>query len=107
MGFLKNLFNRANERKEKLKELEEDQRIIETVEKRKLSHNERELMKNLEEEKEKLYKEALYWENRKRMALERKKSSDMMKFNPEFFNDSSVLKQKNIFKEDNDDFLYG
>lgn len=97
MGVVGDLIARANHRKQALKEYEEKDRIVETVSQRKMSHNERVLLKSLEEERQELIKEALYWDNRKRMALEKLKAHNMMKFNPEFFNNSSILNEKNRF----------
>lgn len=97
MGFVKNILDRAKERKEKLREAEDNDRVFNSLEQKKLPHNERELMKVLEEERQELIKQALYWENKKRQMLDRKKSGDAMKFNPEIFHNDVITNQKNIF----------
>lgn len=80
-----------------MREFEENDRILNNVEQRKLSHYERELIKSMEAEKQKLLKETLHWENKKRMAEDKLNARNMMKFNPEFFTEDVVLKSKNIF----------
>ena len=97
MGLIRDILQRAKERKEKLRVAEEDDRVYSNLETKKKSHYERELIKRLEEERQEHIKQALFWDNKKEQALQKKKARDMMKFNPEFFNQDVVLKQKNLF----------
>lgn len=97
MGFIQELIKRKNARKEKMKEAEENEFVFRNLEQRKLSHDERNMVKILEEERKEYIKEALRCDARKRTALDKLKSRDMMKFNPEFFSEDVVLNQKNIF----------
>ena len=106
MGFIKNFFARRKEREDKLKEYDDNDKIIRIIDERKKSHNERELIKILNKEREEAIKEALIWEDKRRQADEKLKARNMMKFNPEFFNGDSILKQKKIFLG-RDKFLYG
>lgn len=82
MGFIKEMIARARERKAKLANYQDDDRVINTVNERKKSHWERELIKDLEEEKQKYVKQAVMWENKKRELEDKLKSRRMMKFNP-------------------------
>lgn len=97
MGIIGDFMARNSARKQKMKEYEDNDRVVNAVETKKKSHAERELIKSLQEDKEKLMKEALYWENRKRQLEDKKKAYDMMHFNPEFFRHPSILKEKNLF----------
>lgn len=97
MGFIKDIVARARERKERLGQYQDEDRISNTVQERKKSHWEREIIKDLEEEKQQLLKEAMKYENKKRMAEDKLKARRMMKFNPENFQNDEILRQKNIF----------
>lgn len=97
MGVIKDFIARARERKEKLANYQDDDRVVNTVQTRKKSHWERELIKDLEEEKQKNIKEAIMWENKRRELEDRLKARRMMKFNPEHFQNDEILRQKNIF----------
>lgn len=97
MGLIGNFINRSRERKRKIEEYEENDRISSGIDERKESHNERELKKVLEKERQEAIKEALIWEEKCRQLRERKHSRDAMKFNPGMFNNDSILKEKNLF----------
>lgn len=97
MGIIKDLIAKARERKERLAEYQDEDRTVNTVQERKKSHWERELIKNLEDEKQQLLKEAMHLENRRRSAEDRLKARKMMKFNPEHFQNDEILRQKNVF----------
>jgi hypothetical protein len=97
MGKLSDFMERINRRKKAQKEYEDNQRVVNNAEQKKLSHTERELMKVLKEEKEQLMKETLYWENEKRKAKEKLKAREFMQFSPGLFQNDSMLKQKNDF----------
>ena len=97
MGFIKDFLERRKERDLRMRTAEDDDRIFSTIHERKQSHWEREMIKGLEKEKQQCIKEALHWENKKRMADEKLKARNMMKFNPEMFNNESILKEKKIF----------
>lgn len=85
MSIIKDFFARARERKEKLANYQDDDRIVNTVQVRKKSHWERELIKDLEKEKEQNIKQAIMWENKRRMLEDKLKSRRMMKFNPDMW----------------------
>jgi len=99
MGLLKEFLDRRNANKRRFQEYEDNDRVVNVVEERKKSHNERELIQILENERQQNIKDALRWEDKKRIAQEKLKSRGMMKFNPEFFNndESNILRQKNLF----------
>ena len=88
---------RARERKDKLGAYQDEDRVINEVQQRKKSHWEREAIKDMEEEKQKLLKEAVMWENKRRQAEEKLRTRKMMKFNPENFQNDEILRQKNLF----------
>lgn len=97
MGFIKDILQKSRERKDKLRSYQDEDRVVETIRQRKLSHDERVLIESLEEEKQKYIKEANYWEKKRRQYEERSKARSMMSFNPEFFQNDSILKEKNMF----------
>lgn len=97
MGLFKDIIAREKERKDKLGEYQDEDRVVNEVQQRKKSHWEREVIKDMEEERQKLLKEAVMWENKRRQTDEKLKSRRMMKFNPEHFQNDEILKQKNIF----------
>jgi len=85
MGIIKDFIQRARERRLKESEFKDNDRIINSIEEKKKSHNERVLAELLEEERQEYIKEALKWEERKRKLLEKKKANDMMHFNRDLF----------------------
>ena len=85
MGFIKDIIARARERKDKLSNYQDDDKVVSTVENRKKSHWERELLHDLEEEKQKNIKEAVMWENKRRQYEDKLKSRKMMKFNSDLW----------------------
>ena len=97
MGLIKDFMQRARERKEKLANYQDDDRINTTVHERKKSHWERELNKDLEEEKQKYIKEAVFLEGKRRQLQDKINARNMMKFNPSHFQNDEILRQKNIF----------
>ncbi|UCD20937.1 MAG: hypothetical protein JSW08_00095 [archaeon] len=97
MGVIRDILNRAKERRRKEREGEENERIFGNIQEKKLSHYEREMIKILQKEKEQNIREALYWEEKRRQAEEKWRARQMMKFNPEFFNDDIILTQKKLF----------
>ena len=100
MGVISNFIARARERKDRERELEEDNRIVGRVEEKKLSHNERELVKRLEAERQTAIKDALYWDDRNRRAKERLAARQMMTFDSNMFQNDNIL-------SDNRNFLLG
>jgi len=97
MGIIKDFLARKREKEERFKQFQEQDNIVNSVEERKTSHAERELKKILEKEKQDTIKLALYWESKKQQQEDLLRSRNAMKFNPEFFNNTSILKQKNNF----------
>lgn len=97
MGFIKDLINRSREKKERLAEFELQDRVVSQGELKKKSHNERELLKILEHERQEAIKEALRYEEKRRVADEKFKARQMLKFNPNQFRNESMLKQKRDF----------
>lgn len=97
MSIFNKFFNRSREKKDKLRNYQDEDQIVETVKQRKLSHNERALLKSLQEEKEKYIKEALYWDTKKRQIDDKLHARDSMKFNSEMFQNESILKEKRNF----------
>lgn len=85
MGLIQNLIAKAQEKKARFNEIEQEERIHQKLDTRKLSANERELNSYLEEERQKRIKKAV--ENfRKRKTNE-------------FWHGGKVYAQKNLFKE--------
>ncbi len=83
MGFLENLKERRQQREARLRRFEDDDRILHNIERKKLSHNEREMIAVLKAEKEKYLKEALRQEEirRKHDELFRERKFMMGGFN--------------------------
>ena len=79
MSFISNLINRSNKGNLKEKEWEEDDKIHTRIETKNKSHNERELLKILENQRQESIKEALRLENQRRMSEERLVGRNMMK----------------------------
>ena len=91
MGIIKDMLERARERKRKFQDFEDNDRVVEGLGERKKSHNERELLKILEREKQEAIAEALRLEDKRRQLEERKKSRDAMMFNSELFSDDNNI----------------
>ena len=100
MGILNNFLSRRKETENRFSDASLNDRIMSEVDNRKRSHSERELIQVLEKEHQVALKDALYWEEKRRQAYELLKARQSMKFNPEFFNGPSILK-------DNHNFLRG
>ena len=98
MGVIDKFINNFKSRNQKFKEYEEDERINRQLSERKLSHNERILNKLMEEERQKQIRNQLDFMVKKRKMEEIDKERNFMKFNKNMFNNSSLLKAKNIFK---------
>ena len=98
MGVIDKFINNFQSRNQKFKEYQEDDRIQSQLHERKLSHNERVLNKLLEEQRQKDIANQLRFMEKQRKVDELQKSRDFMKFNPNLWNDSSILKQKSILK---------
>ena len=97
MSFIKDMMERARERKRKQSDYEDDDRIVSSIRQKKLSHNERELAKDLEEEKQKYIKEALHWENKKRQIEDKRKATTMLKYDKSMFDNPNILMEKRNF----------
>ena len=97
MGIISNFLARRKSNENRQKDYEDNDKIIGNIEEKKKSHAERELIKVLESEKQTAIKEALREEEKCRQLRERVKAREMMKFNPEFFNNDTILHQKSIF----------
>jgi hydroxylamine reductase (hybrid-cluster protein) len=82
MSFLDKLTGRNKIRKEKFEEYQDSDRAMQTVENRKMSHDERELIKTLEQEKQYWIKEANRFEAKKRQLEDKKRGRDLMTFKP-------------------------
>lgn len=97
MGFIKNFLAKRKERDNKEKEYEDNDNIVRHVEEKKKSHYERELIKSLEEERQKYIKEALHWDNIKRQIDEKIKAREMMTFKSDMFQNDNILNAKKKF----------
>lgn len=97
MGKFSDLVKHLVKKKRKIKELQEDDRIQETLKERKLSYNERELMKLLENKRQKEIKDHLKLLDMERKWEEKQNSRNMLKFNPLLFQNQNILKEKSIF----------
>lgn len=82
MEFLDNFINRKKARNERAEFLENEDRITHDIERKKLSHNEREMIAVLKREREQHLKDALKHEEKRRKAEERFRSRQMMMENP-------------------------
>ena len=99
---IREFIEKARNKDRKWKEMQEDDRLVNRLEERKLPHNERVLNKLLEEEKQEAIKDAVTEITRVNKLKEKQRESDFMKFNPEWFSDDNcILKQENIFSRNN------
>jgi hypothetical protein len=105
MGIVDNFINNFKSRNEKWKEFQENDKLNNQLEERKLSHNERILRKLVEEQRQEEIKRQLKFLSWKQQRDEQRKAREFMKFNPKLWNDNSVLRQKNIFKHNNKLFM--
>ena len=87
MGIIQNILRKSQEKKERMREIENNDRMLNNLETKKLSHDERIIIKGLEEERAEVLKEALKWDERKRKALDKLRSREMMQFNSNMFQD--------------------
>lgn len=97
MSFLSDFFKKRKQDDVRFNEYQKEDRFMEMVQERKKSHAEREMLKIMEEERQKCIRESLNWENRKRQAEDKLKARKMMSFNPEMFQHESILKEKKDF----------
>lgn len=105
MGIVDKIINNFRAKNERWKEFEEEDRVQNQLQERKLSHNERVLNKLMEEERQKRIKNQLKFMEGRRQMQEEQKARQFMKFDSQIWNDNSVLKQKNIFKKNNKCFI--
>jgi len=98
MGLLQNMLSKIKEKKEALSDYETEMKIKEIAERKRLSSDERELMRFYEEDRQRAIKQALK-ERRKKMIRdiwEGKKGNPVNAPNI-LLNHKSILKQPNIF----------
>lgn len=91
MGFIKNIIENSKNRNFKLKEAEENERIMRKVRERSMGHNERELNKMLEEERQKEIAHGLRFMNFKRKFEDKQKARRMMTFNADLWSPNNNL----------------
>ena len=77
MGAIQNFINRKRENNKKANEFEENDRIVSNVERKKLSHNEREMIAVLKHEKEEALNGALRFEEQRRKGSEMLREREM------------------------------
>lgn len=94
---ISNLGNKGNERKAKIKELDEDLRIQKLVEDRQKSANERELERYMKEDREKAIKHKLNYMRKKR-DKEYNLGNNPLYVKNIVKSNCSLLKQKNLFR---------
>ncbi|MCK9429544.1 MAG: hypothetical protein M0R17_06030 [Candidatus Omnitrophica bacterium] len=95
---LKAMGEKSRERKEKIRELDEDMRVQKLVEERTKQSNERELEKYIEEDRQKNIKDTLELYRKKRQKDIDYGHNPLMVKNITNKSDFSILKQKNLFK---------
>lgn len=78
MGILHNFIERKREREQGMKQAEDNDKIFSDIERKKLSHNEREILGILKREREEHLKDALRWEERRRKGDEMLHEREMM-----------------------------
>jgi hypothetical protein len=98
---VQNLGSGGRERKEKIKELDEDLRFQKLVEDRQKSANERELEKYMKDDREKAIKKELEWVRKKRNHEINYGHNPLKTKNITNHSDFEILKEKNIFPNKN------
>lgn len=93
MGIIKDILSRATERKNKMREIQDNALIKRNFQERQLSPHERVFNKMMEEERQKAIRVGVRRLNEKRQLEEKRRSQQMMKFNPEIWKQNSILKQ--------------
>jgi hypothetical protein len=96
---LKALGEKSRERKEKIRELDEDMRVQKLIEERQKPSNERELERYVEEDRQKSIKEQLEFYRKKRQTDIDYGHNPLATPNITNKSDFSILKQKNLFKK--------
>lgn len=95
---LKEFFQSIKNRNSKFKEMQEDDKLVNTLGERKKSNNERVLGKLLEKQREESIKEALDATTHLEKVKEKQRQTNFMNFNNELFNgNNNILKQDNLF----------
>lgn len=81
----------------RFKEMEEEDRMVNKLQQRKLGHNERELNKFMEEERQKQITNDLKLAKLKRRWEDKQQEKNMMNFNSGLFNEDVIFTQENMF----------
>jgi hypothetical protein len=95
---LKSMGQKSRERKEKIRELDEDVRVQKLIEERQKPSNERELERYMEEDRQKKIKETLEFYRKKRQKEIDYGHTPLATPNITNKSDYNLLKQKKLFK---------
>ena len=91
MGILKNFLNHYREKKEKIKEYEDNDKITTRLEQKKKNANERELERYMEEDRQRAIQNAL--------VRYRKRRTDEIMYTNHFTNNKNLFNSPCVFKQ--------
>lgn len=95
---IKNLISKHREKNTLYKDYETRENVVNKFEQRKLSHNERVLNKLLEQNRQESIKKQLDYELKRRQNQDKQSARNMLSPNRKMWTDNSLMKTKNIFK---------
>ena len=94
---IRNFIERYKERKQNIKNFEDNEKMVHSFEQRKLSHNERVLNTLLEKNRQENIKKQLEYELKRRRNEDHQSARNMFGSNRNLWKDNSLMKTKNLF----------
>lgn len=94
---LRNFIERYKERKQNIKNFESNEKMVDSFNQRKLSHNERVLNKLMEQNRQVEIKKQLDYELIRRRNQDKQSARNLLTSDRNLWSDNSLMKTKNIF----------
>jgi len=94
---IKNFIERYKSRKETVKNFEDNEKMVDKFNQRKLSHNERVLNVLQEQNRQEYIKKQLDFELTKRKNQDKQRAHNMLGSDNKLWKDNSLMKTKNVF----------
>ena len=94
---IRSFIERYKERKQKVKDFESNEKMVDGFQQRKLSHNERVLNKLMEQNRQEQIKKQLEFEIVRRRNQDKQQARNMLGSNRKLWTDNSLMKTKNLF----------